>query len=97
MDDLSSFGLAELLRLRERLSEALVRRFERSLAIAFSDVVGSTAYFAQFGDEAGRGLQQRHLHLLPEVGRGHEGRSLGTAGDGADNALHDPGTAAAPD
>src|SRR5262249_13943111 len=83
MDDLSSFGLAELLRLRERLSEVLVRRFERSLAIAFTDVVGSTDYFAQFGDEAGRGPLQRHLDVLRAALRQHGGQIVDTAGDGA--------------
>ena len=39
-------------------------RFERRRALVFSDVVGSTPYFARFGDEAGRQLQQRHVDLL---------------------------------
>jgi class 3 adenylate cyclase len=82
MDGLDTLGLGELLQLRERLSDVLVRRFERSLAIAFSDVVGSTEYFAHFGDEAGRGLQQRHIDLLNDVLRRHEGRIVDTAGDG---------------
>jgi class 3 adenylate cyclase len=82
--DLDSLTLAELLALREHISEVLVRRFERPQAIAFTDVVGSTAYFAQFGDEAGRGLQQRHLDLLVEsLRRGGAGRIVDTAGDGA--------------
>jgi class 3 adenylate cyclase len=83
MDGLDALGLGDLLQLRERLSDVLVRRFERSLAIAFTDVVGSTAYFAQFGDEAGRGLQQRHIDLLHDVLRRQEGRIIDTAGDGA--------------
>jgi class 3 adenylate cyclase len=77
-DDLSALGLAELLRLRERLSEALVRRYERSLAIAFTDIVS-----AQLGDEAGRGLLQRHLDLLSDVLGAHDGRIVDTTGDGA--------------
>jgi class 3 adenylate cyclase len=79
----SSLSMTEIIRLQNTLSKALVRRFEKPMAVCFSDVVGSTAYFARFGDEAGRKLQQRHFDLLqatvPKVG----GRVVDTAGDGA--------------
>ncbi len=81
--DLETMSLTEIIRLREQLSEVLLRRFERNLALAFTDVVGSTAYFAEFGDEAGRGLMQRHLDLLGQVLPANEGRIVDTAGDGA--------------
>jgi class 3 adenylate cyclase len=81
--DLETMGLTEIIRLRETLSEVLVRRFERNVALAFTDVVGSTPYFAEFGDEAGRGLMQRHYDALAEVLPRHEGRIVDTAGDGA--------------
>jgi adenylate cyclase len=81
--DLETMSLTEIIRLREQLSEVLLRRFERPLALAFTDVVGSTAYFAEFGDEAGRGLMQRHLDHLQQVLPAHEGRIVDTAGDGA--------------
>jgi hypothetical protein len=44
--DLESLGLTEIIRLRERLSDALVKRFERTLAIAVVegvDLTGATA------------------------------------------------------
>ena len=44
--DLETMSLTEMIRLRELISEVLLRRFERNLALAFTDVVGSTAYFA---------------------------------------------------
>jgi class 3 adenylate cyclase len=81
--DLESMSLTEMIRLREQISEVLLRRFERNLALAFTDVVGSTAYFAEFGDEAGRGLMQRHYDALGQVLPRHEGRVVDTAGDGA--------------
>src|SRR5262245_6616969 len=81
--ELDTMSLTEMIRLREQLSETLLRRFERSLALAFTDVVGSTAYFAEFGDEAGRGLMQRHLDLLLQILPAYEGRIVDTAGDGA--------------
>jgi len=81
--DLESLSMTEIIRLRELMSEVLIRRFERNLALAFTDVVGSTAYFAEFGDEAGRGLMQRHLDTLSQAVTAQHGRIVDTAGDGA--------------
>jgi class 3 adenylate cyclase len=75
--------MAEIVRIQDCLSGELKRRFERQLALAFSDMVGSTAYFARFGDEAGRRLQQRHFDLISKTIPGGEGRVVDTAGDGA--------------
>ncbi|MEI8256332.1 MAG: hypothetical protein WCJ30_11730, partial [Deltaproteobacteria bacterium] len=81
--DYESLSLTEVIQLQNRLSEMVRRRFERKMALVFTDVVGSTPYFARFGDEAGRRLQQRHLDLLGECVRGAGGRIVDTAGDGA--------------
>jgi class 3 adenylate cyclase len=81
--DLDRLSLTELIQLQNALGETLKRRFERRLCLCFSDVVGSTPYFARFGDAAGRGLQQRHLDLLTAALQGHNGRIVDTAGDGA--------------
>lgn len=75
--------MTEIIRLQDALSKALVRRFEKKLALVFSDIVGSTAYFARFGDEAGRKLQQRHLDLVTATVAERGGRIIDTAGDGA--------------
>src|SRR5262245_7222375 len=85
--DPSSLTMTEIIRLQTELSNELARRFERMAALAFTDIVGSSDYFAQFGDEAGRRLQQLHLDLLEESlvnGAGVRiGRIVDTAGDGA--------------
>jgi class 3 adenylate cyclase len=73
----------EIVRLQDTLSRALVRRFEKRMAFAFSDVVGSTPYFARFGDEAGRKLQQRHVDFCNAAIALYRGRIVDTAGDGA--------------
>src|SRR6185369_1040976 len=73
--------MTEIIRLQDQLSQVLKRRFEKSLALAFSDIVDSTRYFQRFGNEAGRGLQQRHYDLLQKVVA--PGRIVDTAGDGA--------------
>lgn len=78
-----SLSMTELIRLQDVLSKAIVRRFEKRLALVFSDVVGSTPYFARFGDEAGRKLQQRHFDLLNAAIAPEHGRVVDTAGDGA--------------
>jgi class 3 adenylate cyclase len=81
--DFSALSLTEMIRLREHLSEEITRKFERRVALAFSDVVGSTNYFARFGDRAGRALQQRHIDMLMQVLPPASGRIVDTAGDGA--------------
>lgn len=74
--------MTELIRLQDVLSKAIVRRFEKRLALVFSDVVGSTPYFHRFGDEAGRKLQQRHYDLVNASIAPEGGRVVDTAGDG---------------
>lgn len=81
--DFEHLTLTEMIQLQTALGEALKRRFEKHLCLCFSDVVGSTPYFARFGDAAGRGLQQRHLDVLNAALDEHGGRVVDTAGDGA--------------
>lgn len=83
MADLERLTLTELVQLQTSIGETLKRRFEKQLCLCFSDVVGSTAYFARFGDAAGRGLQQRHFDVLDAALSGRGGRVVDTAGDGA--------------
>lgn len=80
--DFETLSLTEIIRLQNQLSAVLARRFEKTLALAFSDVTGSTAYFARFGNEAGRRLQQRHVDLVMKSLEGSGGRIVDTAGDG---------------
>lgn len=75
-------SMTELIRLQDVLSKAIVRRFEKRLALVFADVVGSTPYFARFGDEAGRKLQQRFYDLVNHAIASERGRVVDTAGDG---------------
>jgi class 3 adenylate cyclase len=79
--DPETIGLTDLVHLQDHLAQVLRRRFGRVLAIAFTDVVGSTEYFARFGDHAGRLLHQRHLQILH--GNLGPGRIVDVAGDGA--------------
>ena len=81
--DFNALSLTDMIQLQTQLSGELKRRFEKKLALVFSDVVGSTQYFARFGDMAGRALQQRHLDLLSQALEPQSGRIVDTAGDGA--------------
>jgi len=85
--DASSMTMTQIIRLQTVLSQELARRFERLAALAFTDIVESSAYFTHFGDEAGHRLQQLHFDLLEQsmaTGTGERlGRIVDTAGDGA--------------
>jgi class 3 adenylate cyclase len=83
MQDFSALSMAEIIRLQNELQQELTRRFQRHAALAFSDMVGSTQYFARFGDAPGRQLQQLHVDLVGECLGRHHGRLVDTAGDGA--------------
>lgn len=83
MLELSTLSMTEIIRLQNQLQQELTRRFEQRLVLMFTDIVGSTAYFAQWGDSAGRQLQQLHLDLLGPCVQASKGRIVDTAGDGA--------------
>jgi class 3 adenylate cyclase len=83
MIDLGTLTLTEIIRLQNQLQQELSRRFERPLLMMFSDIVGSTPYFARFGDVMGRQLHQRHFDLLQEDFQNTGGRLVDAAGDGA--------------
>jgi class 3 adenylate cyclase len=93
--NLGSLSMTEIIRLQNLLSQELSRRFETSAAICFTDIAGSTAYFARFGDALGRQLQQLHIDTLERVLAGHGGRLVDTAGDGAVNFFTSASAAAA--
>lgn len=91
---LGVMSMTEVIRLQDFISKELRRRFEKRLALGFSDVVGSTAHFARFGDEAGGRIQQRHVDLLNDSIAPFGGRIVDTAGDGAFMVLPDAQSAA---
>jgi len=82
-ESIQVMSMTEIIRLQDLLSRELKRRFEKELALGFSDIVGSTEYFARFGDEAGRKMQQRHFDFLQRAVTDKQGRIVDTAGDGA--------------
>jgi len=83
MIELSTLTMTQIIRLQNQLQQELARRFEHHLLLVFSDIVGSTPYFAHFGDAAGRQLHQLHSDLLGRCVSAAGGRIVDTAGDGA--------------
>ena len=82
LSTLGTLGMTEIVRLQNQLQNELRRRFERSLLMAFSDIVGSTPYFARFGDAVGRQLHLLHGDLLGQAAGAAEGRVVDAVGDG---------------
>lgn len=83
MIDFSALSMTEIIRLQNQLQQELTRRFERHVALVFSDIVGSTPYFARFGDAAGHQLQQLHFDVLNRCLASRGGKVIDTSGDGA--------------
>ncbi|MCB9765846.1 MAG: adenylate/guanylate cyclase domain-containing protein [Alphaproteobacteria bacterium] len=81
--DFDRMSLRAFMALQQDVAKAIKRRFEREIAVVFTDVVGSTAYFDRFGDAAGRSLVERHHTLLRAALAANNGRIIDTAGDGA--------------
>lgn len=82
MIDLGTLTMTEIVRLQNQLQHELARRFERSLLMLFSDIVGSTPYFARFGDAIGRQLHQMHFDLIDSGCAAAQGRVVDAVGDG---------------
>ena len=52
------------------------------MLMVFSDIVGSTPYFARHGDDVGRQLHQLHFDLLEQSIAASQGRVVDRVGDG---------------
>ena len=81
--DYDALSLTDLIKLQDEIESETRARYEKTVALVFTDVAGSTSYFERHGDAAGRALLQRHLDLLGNVMSLHQGRVVDTAGDGA--------------
>ena len=63
------------------------------LAIAFTDIVGSTALGVKLGDERMHEVRMPHLRRLATRAESHGGRVVKTTGDGVMAAFHVAGKA----
>jgi class 3 adenylate cyclase/O-acetyl-ADP-ribose deacetylase (regulator of RNase III) len=70
------------LRLATSFEGSAAARQTLPLAILFSDIVGSTAFFDRMGDEKGMELLDRHHRLLVPILSAHRGELIKSMGDG---------------
>lgn len=73
--------LADLLEQRRAIDRALQEQHAAVMAVLFTDIVGSTAYFEQRGDVEGLALVHRHNELLFPLVEAWRGRIVKTIGD----------------
>ncbi len=73
--------LADLLEQRRAIDRALQEKHAAVMAVLFTDIVGSTAYFEQRGDVEGLALVHRHNELLFPLVEAFRGRIVKTIGD----------------
>jgi class 3 adenylate cyclase/CHAT domain-containing protein/tetratricopeptide (TPR) repeat protein len=71
-----------LLRERIQIDALLHEKHRRDVTLLFTDIEGSTAYFAQHGDLSGRQMVQHSNDLLFPIVAQHQGTVLKTIGDG---------------
>jgi class 3 adenylate cyclase len=87
-------NIEELLRKRKELLEEIDKEIKKTytkpLALMFTDIVGSTAYFEKKGDIAGRQMIQTHNDLLFPVIKAHGGRVIKTIGDSIMASFENP-------
>src|SRR5689334_3393863 len=62
-----------------RLKE--LEKFRRSVAVLFTDIQGSTAYYEKFGDIAGFAMVHECNDLLKKIVENHGGRVIKNIGD----------------
>src|SRR5512132_435584 len=75
---LKSSSMEDMLRIQDQIQKVLHEKYERSMAVLFSDIVGSTRYFERFGDAAGRRMIQRQQDLVVPIVERFEGRVVKT-------------------
>ncbi|HEY4220939.1 MAG TPA: adenylate/guanylate cyclase domain-containing protein, partial [Myxococcota bacterium] len=82
-----------LIEQRREIDRALLERHAVDMAVLFTDIVGSTAYFEQRGDIEGLALVHRHNDLLFPVVKVNHGRVIKTIGDSIMAVFKEPGDA----
>jgi class 3 adenylate cyclase len=89
----------DLLRRRKELLEEIdaeiKKQYTKAVTLLFTDIVGSTTYFEEMGDIAGREMIQTHNDLLFPIVAAHGGRVIKTIGDSIMASFSDPGRAVA--
>ena len=77
-----SDNIEQIMRERERLDQVIKEKFQKKMAIIFSDVSGYTKYMDTWGDIRGRVWIQKHNDIVLPVIESHGGDVLSIMGDG---------------
>jgi class 3 adenylate cyclase len=87
-------SIDDLLRKRKELLEeidnAIRAQYTREVTLLFTDIVGSTTYFEEMGDIAGREMIRAHNDLLFPIIEAHGGKVIKTIGDSIMASFADP-------
>ena len=76
-----SSDIEKLLKERERLDKILKEKYEKEVAILFSDICGYTQYIDKRGDISGRAMLLKHNRILFPVIEKHKGEIDELVGD----------------
>jgi len=74
--------IEDVLRERERIEKIIQTKFQKRMAILFSDVCGYTQFMDTRGDIAGRAWIQKHHDMVLPLVEDNEGKVLAIMGDG---------------
>ena len=77
-----SDNIEQIMRERQRLDQVIKEKFQKKMAIIFSDVSGYTKYMDTWGDIRGRVWIQKHNDIVLPVIESHGGDVLSIMGDG---------------
>lgn len=88
-DDSASQKLKDLIERRKQLDEELLK-LSRKVAVVFSDIVGSTRFFEEFGDVAGLVYVHTCIDMLSPIAEKHGGTICKTIGDALMTYFEDP-------
>ncbi len=88
-DDSSSQKLKDLIEMRKQL-DAELGKLSRKVAVMFTDIVGSTRFFEEFGDVAGLVYVHKCIDMLSPIAERHGGTVCKTIGDELMTSFEDP-------
>ncbi len=88
-DDTASQKLKDLIERRKQLDEEL-SKLSRKVAVMFTDIVGSTRFFEEFGDVAGLVYVHKCIDMLSPIAERHGGTICKTIGDELMTSFEDP-------
>jgi class 3 adenylate cyclase/pSer/pThr/pTyr-binding forkhead associated (FHA) protein len=88
-DEAASQKLKDLIERRKQLDEEL-SKLSRKVAVVFSDIVGSTRFFEEFGDVAGLVYVHTCIDMLSPIAEKHGGTICKTIGDALMTYFEDP-------